>query len=71
MTQLKTDGPTGQAELYKNLRVWGDVGLFGASPVAQHAAITDPSGGGTVDAESRTAINTILDALQQLGIIAT
>ena len=71
MVQLKTDQATGQAELYKALRVWGNVGFFGATPVAQHAAIADQSGGATVDAESRTAINAILDALQTTGIIAT
>lgn len=35
------------------------------------AVIADPSGGATVDAESRTAINAIIDALQAAGIVAS
>lgn len=37
---------------------------------AQQAAITAPSGGGTVDAEARTAIGLILTALAAFGITA-
>jgi hypothetical protein len=33
--------------------------------------ISDPAGGGTVDAEARTAINAIIDALESHGITAT
>lgn len=36
----------------------------------QHAHVADPTGGATVDAESRTAINAILDALEAFGINA-
>lgn len=32
-------------------------------------AITAPSGGGTQDAEARTAINSIITALEDLGLI--
>lgn len=32
--------------------------------------ISDPSGGATVDAQARTAINTIIDRLQALGLIS-
>ncbi len=71
MPQILTDPETGEAVVYKDLRVWGDVGLFGAAPAAQHAAISDPSGGATVDAEARTAIDAILAALRTTGIIAT
>lgn len=35
------------------------------------AVIADPAGGVTVDAEARTAINAIIDALQAHGIVAT
>lgn len=35
------------------------------------ALISDPSGGATVDAEARTAINAIIDALQAANIVAT
>lgn len=56
--------------------VWGDDGggsdQFGVfSAVAnQQATIADPAGGGTVDAESRTAIDAILDLLQAYGLMA-
>lgn len=37
----------------------------------QAAKINDPSGGATTDAEARTAINAIIDALEAFGISAT
>lgn len=43
----------------------------GATPVARQAHIADPSGGGTQDAEARTAINAILNALENFGILLT
>lgn len=45
-----------------------DVVLSGANRASK---INDPSGGATVDAESRTAINAIIDALESHGISAT
>ena len=39
--------------------------------IDQRSAIADPSGGATVDAESRTAISAILSALEAHGFIAT
>lgn len=36
----------------------------------QQSTIADPSGGVTQDAEARTAINAIIDALQAHGLIA-
>ena len=71
MAQVTTDNETGTAEIYKALRVWGNVGLNGSTPTTQHAAIADPTGGVTIDAEARTAILLILDALQTTGIIDT
>jgi hypothetical protein len=47
------------------------VGFLGATPVARAAHIADPSGGGTQDAEARTAINAILVVLENLGFVAT
>ncbi len=44
------------------------MGLFGVTPVGQASKISDPSGGGTVDAEARTAINALIDALEGIGI---
>lgn len=37
----------------------------------QASKINDPSGGTTVDAEARTAINAIIDALEAFGISAS
>ena len=47
------------------------VGFYNATPVVQQGKIGDPSGGATTDAEARTAINSIIDALEALGITAS
>ena len=44
--------------------------LWGATPVVQPATVADPTGGGTIDAEARTAIIAIIDRLQEAGVIA-
>lgn len=41
----------------------------GLDPVARQAAITAPTGGATVDAEARTAINLIITRLEVAGLI--
>lgn len=69
-------GSGGHVELVANGAVKVDVsatgvGFLGATPVAQQAHIADPAGGGTVDAEARTAINSILSALETYGLLAT
>lgn len=46
------------------------LGFYGATPVDRPDTIADPTGGGTIDAEARTAINAIIDRLQELGLIA-
>ena len=46
------------------------VGFHGVAPTAQAAHIPDPSGGSTVDAEARAAINAILVALEGKGLVA-
>ncbi len=46
-----------------------NVGLYSATPVAQATKIADPTGG-TPDAEARTAINAIIDALEAVGLTA-
>jgi hypothetical protein len=38
---------------------------------ARAGAITDPSGGTTVDSQARTALSAILAALRQHGLITT
>lgn len=49
------------------------IGLWGKTPVVQQEAISDPVGGGTagVDAPARAAIESILGALRNIGIIST
>lgn len=44
--------------------------FWNTTPVVQPAHIADPSGGGTVDAEARTAINSILAQLATTGLQA-
>ena len=46
------------------------IGFYNVTPVDQPATVTDPTGGGVQDAEARTAINAIIDRLQELGLIA-
>lgn len=46
------------------------IGFYGTTPVNQPATIADPASGSTIDTEARTAINTIIDRLQELGLIA-
>lgn len=46
------------------------IGFYGVNPVDQPATVSDPSGGVTVDSQSRTAIVSIIDRLQELGLIA-
>ena len=48
------------------------LGFFNAVPVDQPATVSDPSGAGDagVDTPARTAINAIIDRLQELGLVA-
>lgn len=46
------------------------ISVYGVAPVVQASAITAPSGGSTIDAEARTAINSIRTALTNFGITA-
>lgn len=47
------------------------LGFWNATPVVQPAAQADASGGATIDAEARTALNGLLAKLRTIGIIAT
>ena len=38
-------------------------------PLNQLSDITDPTGGAVVDAEARTAVNSLIDRLQEIGLI--
>lgn len=44
------------------------IGLFSATPTTQASKISDPSGGATVDTEARTAIASVIDAIENLGV---
>jgi len=46
------------------------IAFYGKTPVIQASSISQPSGGLTVDSPARTAINSILTALSNIGIIA-
>ena len=46
------------------------LGFYGQTPVDQPTTVVDPTGGLVIDTEARTAINTIIDRLQELGLIA-
>ena len=46
------------------------ISFYNKAPIIQPATISDPSGGATVDSQARTAINTLIDRLQELGLIA-
>lgn len=60
----------------EGLRIRGNgsaaaIGFLGAAPAARIAHVADPSGGATVDAEARSAINSILATLETFGFHAT
>lgn len=47
------------------------LGFFGSDPVEQQPAVSDPSGGGTVDSQARTAIIAIKSELENYGLLDT
>lgn len=61
----------GMTRLDGGLTLSGSTGFYGAAAAAQPAAVADAAGGATVDAEARTAINTLLARLRVIGLIAT
>ena len=63
-------GETARASLGLGSIATEDAGDFHPAMTAQ-AAIEDPTGGTTEDAEARAAIVSILEALRTLGLIAT
>jgi hypothetical protein len=67
------DIPAGDVVLTDGFLILTDGGVtVGTNQVvgAQEAAVADASGGATVDAEARTAINTLLSRLRTHGLIA-
>ncbi len=61
------DGITASVTELNKLDGAGDAVASGT----QAALIADPADGTTVDAEARTAINAIIDALQAFGVVAS
>ncbi len=51
----------------KKVKFLSSIGFFGKLPVGQQPNISNPSGGGTVDSQARTAINSILAVLDSFG----
>jgi len=47
------------------------IGFWNATPVVQQAHIADPTGGAVIDAEARTAIDSILAQLAATGMQAS
>ena len=45
------------------------IGFYGVTKVTQAGAISNPSGGATIDSQARTAINSIILASHNIGII--
>lgn len=71
-------GPTGSEVVGLTVNQSGDVAVgngfatFGATPPAsQPGAIVDASGGSTIDAEARTAVNALLAVVRDVGLFAT
>jgi hypothetical protein len=44
--------------------------VFGVTPVIQAGSISTPSGGATIDSQSRAAISSIITAIKNFGITA-
>jgi hypothetical protein len=62
----------GTASQIKALQVSGGFGMAGVNPTSQLAHIPNPSGVSIDnDAEARSAINSILSALEAMGLLAT
>lgn len=45
--------------------------FYNATPIVQGASIVDATGGATIDAQARTAVNAVISRLEALGLIAT
>jgi hypothetical protein len=65
---MGSTGETAYLQCTGHMRLTG-FGL-GVTPVTQQATVLDPTGGATVDTESRAAIATIIDRLQAYGLLA-
>lgn len=63
MAAIKRPGRTELAITTTRLRVGT------GSTAARQSAITAPTGGATIDAEARTAINAVITALEAFGLV--
>lgn len=54
-----------------SLKIYDSFAMYDKTPATQQSHIADPSGGTVIDAEARTAINSILAALETFGFLAT
>lgn len=68
--ELVFDSYAGITAFYWPVQV-AELGVGSATPVGTQAHIADPAGGGTQDTQARTAINSILNALEVFGLLAT
>lgn len=59
-----------KVQFNSDVKTIGKVGFFSKTPLAQQSAITKPTGGGTQDAEARTAIGLIIDLIKNFGFSA-
>ncbi len=66
---LKLDGTAVTASAAELNKLAGAGAVVASGTQADH--IADPTGGTTTDAEARTAIAAILDALEAFGIVAS
>lgn len=81
VTAQSTVAVTGALSTQSNLTVTGNtdlgnadtdtIGFYGVTKTARQNHIADPSGGATIDAEARTAINAILVRIETIGINKT
>lgn len=47
------------------------IGFYNTTPIVQGASVADATGGVVVDAEARTAINSLISRIEAVGLIAT
>lgn len=63
------DGQWGASGTPVSFRNYGAIGFNGNAPTGKASAIVDASGGATIDAEARTAINAVLAYLRTVGMV--
>jgi hypothetical protein len=63
--------PSGTTLFEAKVSAGSKIGFFGVTPVVQKTAIADASGGATIDAEARTALNALLAGMRAYGLVAT